>query len=83
MNIEQITRLEAQVSAAEAAEAEFPFVGRMFAELRAELYRQMEDNSADMGLIRAKLIVMREIEGRFRAAINAGNLALCELKGGK
>lgn len=77
--MERAVRLEAQALAGEAAEEALPVVSRVFAELRAEVYRELESEDAELPLLQAKLLALRAVEERLGAYGRAGRLAVREL----
>lgn len=78
-DIEQVVRLQSQAMAGEAAEEALPIVRRVFAEMRAEVYRELETDKADLTMLQAKLLVMRTVEERLGAFSRAGQMAVREL----
>lgn len=78
--MEQVLRLQAQALAGEAAEEALPVVGRVFAALREEVYRDMEGRpEPDMVMLRARLLVMRAVEERLGAYARGGEAARREM----
>jgi hypothetical protein len=79
MDQAQALRLQAQCNQGDAAEEAQPIVGKVFAELRAEIYRALEAENADPALLSMQLQAMRKVEDRLAAHIRGGQLALHEL----